>query len=285
MALPLVDERSRAAAPVRRPRPRRYLMCPPEFFDVVYAINPWMRPQVPVDRARALRQWQGLVATLRSLGHEVEVIDAVSGLPDMVFAANSALVLDGTVLASRFRHRQRRREEAPYRQWLARHGFHDVHIAEHVSEGEGDFAVAGSLLVAGWGIRTVERALREAQEVFGRPVIGLRLVDPRYYHLDTALVVLDDHEIAYYPPAFSPGSRRALVRLFPDAIEADEADAGVLGLNAVSDGYHVVMPAQAPGLAARLRARGFEPVPVDVSEFLKAGGGVKCCALELRGAA
>ena len=82
--------------------------------------------------------------------------------------------------------------------------------------------------------------------------------------------------------AFSPGSQAALRRLFPDAILADAADAEVLGLNAVSDGRHVVLPAQATGLAAQLRERGYEPIGVDLSELRKAGGGPKCCTLTLR---
>ena len=174
-------------------------------------------------------------------------------------------------------------EEGPYREWFARHGYTEARPATHVSEGEGDFTVIGSVVLGGWGIRTAEETLREVQETFGRPVVGLRLVDARYYHLDTALVALDDETIACYPPAFSPGSRRVLERLFPDAIRVAEADARVLGLNAVSDGHHVVLPVAATGLAAQLRERGFEPVPVDVSELLKAGGSVKCCTLELRG--
>jgi N-dimethylarginine dimethylaminohydrolase len=285
MAISIVEQAERR--PVRlRPRPtpggRRYLLCPPAFFDVVYSINPWMDPRTPVDRGRAQRQWEDLVAVYRSLGHDVEFVDPVPGLPDMVFAANSALVLDGRVLLSRFRHRERRDEEGPYREWFVEHGY-EVMAAAHVSEGEGDFLSVGPWLLAGWGIRTAEESLREVQEVFGRPVVGLRLIDARYYHLDTALVALDDETIAYYPPAFSPGSRRVLERLFPDAIRVAEADAHVLGLNAVSDGRHVVLPGAATGLAAQLRERGFEPVPVDVSELLKAGGSVKCCTLELRG--
>ncbi len=258
-------------------------MCRPEAFAVDYSINPWMRPSVPVHRARALRQWESLVDCYRSLGHAVELIDPAPGLPDMVFAANSALVLDGRVLAARFRHPERRGEEVPYRAWFASSGFTDIVVGTEPSEGEGDFAVAGDLILAGYGFRSSPVAHEEAREVFGRRVVSLRLVDPRFYHLDTALAVLDDGEIMWFPPAFSSESRHALRRLFPDAVAAEEVDALVLGLNAVSDGYHVVLPAQATGLAARLRARGFEPVPVDVSELRKAGGGVKCCTLELRG--
>jgi hypothetical protein len=121
-------------------------MCRPEAFAVDYSINPWMRPSVPVDRARALRQWESLVGCYRSLGHAVELIDPAPGLPDMVFAANSALVLDGRVLVARFRHPERRGEEALYRAWFASSGFTDIDVGTEPREGEGDFAVAGDLV-------------------------------------------------------------------------------------------------------------------------------------------
>ena len=113
------------------------------------------------------------------------------------------------------------------------------------------------------------------------PVVSLELVDPRFYHLDTALAVLDDQTIAYYPPAFSEAAQDQLRALFPDAIVVGSADAYVLGLNAVSDGLHVVHPSAATGFAAQLRDAGFEPVGVDLSELLKGGGSVKCCTLEV----
>jgi len=122
----------------------------------------------------------------------------------------------------------------------------------------------------------------ELADLFGLPVIPLRLVDPRFYHLDTALVVLDAHTAAYYPAAFDDASVAALTSHFGELIEAKDEDAEVLGLNAISDGRHVVLPAQATGLRGQLTAAGFEPVPVDLSELLKAGGGPKCCTLELR---
>ena len=112
-------------------------------------------------------------------------------------------------------------------------------------------------------------------------MVSLELVDPRFYHLDTALAVLDDTTIAYYPPAFSDESRARLLELFPDAIEVASADAYVLGLNAVSDGLHVVHPAAATGFAEQLSDAGFVPIGVDLSELLKGGGSVKCCTLEV----
>jgi N-dimethylarginine dimethylaminohydrolase len=275
--------RPRAAADAERmATPRRYLMCRPEHFTVAYAINPWMDVTRGADRDLAVRQWETLRQTYLSLGHEVELIDPEPGLPDMVFAANGGLVVEGHALGARFTHAERRAEGPAYLRRLGTLDLKSVTEPVHVNEGEGDFLVVGDLILAGTGFRTDPGAHTEVQELFGVPVISLQLVDPRFYHLDTALAVLDDDDVAYLPEAFSPGSLSVLRHLFPDAVQASEADAVVLGLNAVSDGRHVVLPTQATRLAEQLRERGYEPVGVDLSELLKAGGSVKCCTLELR---
>ena len=261
---------------------RRYLMCRPTYFAVDYAINPWMDPTAPVDAELAVAQWTRLHELYLSLGHTVDLIDPVPGLPDMVFAANGATVVDGKVLAARFRHPERSDEGPAYASWLAEHGY-PVHQARFVNEGEGDYLFTGVRILAGTGFRTDPRSHFQARQVFGRPVVSLRLVDPRFYHLDTALAVLDHDEIMYYPAAFSARSRATLRRLYPDAILASDADAEVFGLNAVSDGRNVVLAERATGLAGQLRERGFVPIGVDLSELMKSGGSAKCCTLELRG--
>jgi N-dimethylarginine dimethylaminohydrolase len=267
----------------RTATPRSYLMCPPENFDVTYAINPWMRPDAPVDPALAMRQWETLKQTYESLGHSVSTIEPVVGLPDMVFAANGATVIDGAVLGVRFRYPQRAGEAEAYLNWFRSNGWQSVHAAEHVNEGEGDILVAGDgTILAGYGFRSDFEAGEELAATFGRRVVSLRLVDPRFYHLDTALCVLDGSTAMYYPAAFDDAGRAALASTFAELIEAKDEDAEVLGLNAVSDGRRVVLAAAATGLARSLRSRGFEVVPVDMSELLKAGGGAKCCTLELR---
>jgi len=263
--------------------PRSYLMCPPEYFAVTYAINPWMRPDAPVDAARAMRQWTALRATYESLGHSVATIEPVAELPDMVFAANGATVVDSTVLGVRFRYPERGGEADAYLSWFRSHGYTRVRSPACVNEGEGDILVAGDTLLAGYGFRSEVAAAAELAAVFGRRVVSLRLVDPRFYHLDTALCVLDASTAMYYPAAFDDAGRAALASVFDELIEAKDEDAEALGLNAVSDGLHVVLAQQADGLARSLFARGFVPVPVDMSELLKAGGGAKCCTLELRG--
>jgi arginine dihydrolase len=262
---------------------RRYLLCRPTYFAVDYAINPWMDPTAPVDVDRAIAQWTALAETYRALGHTVELIDPVPGLPDMVFAANGATVIDGKVLGSQFRYPERAEEGPAYLDWFAQQGF-ATEEAKSVNEGEGDLLLTERYLLAGTGFRTDLPAHAQAQELFGRPVITLQLVDPRFYHLDTALTVLGGPAgIAYLPEAFSAGSRKVLRQLFPDAVLANEDDAAVLGLNAVSDGHTVVMPRQAVGLMEQLHTRGYRPVGVDLSELRKAGGGPKCCTLEVRG--
>ncbi|MEU3771043.1 dimethylargininase [Amycolatopsis keratiniphila] len=263
---------------------RHYLMVRPTYFDVEYSINPWMDPKKPTDTELAIAQWEWLRDLYADLGHRVELLDPLPGLPDMVFAANGATVVDGQVLVARFHHVQRAGESDAYLKWFRDNGYRYVRQAQWVNEGEGDYLVAGKTILAGTGFRTNPEAHNESREFFGRPVTKLTLIDPRYYHLDTALAVLDEDTVMYYPGAFSEESRLLLKELYPDAILASEADASVFGLNAVSDGKHVVLPQAATELTAQLREHGFEPIGADLSELLKAGGSVKCCTLELRAA-
>jgi N-dimethylarginine dimethylaminohydrolase len=266
----------------RAATPRHYLMVRPTYFDVEYAINPWMDPRKPTFTELAVAQWEWLRDLYVELGHRVELLAPVPGLPDMVFAANGAIMVHGQVLVARFRHTQRCAESAAYLDWFRARGYSRVRQAQWINEGEGDYLVAGRHVLAGSGFRTNSEAHVEAEEYFGVPVIGLTLVDPRYYHLDTALAVLDDDTVMYYPQAFSADSRALLAELYPDAIMASDADAEAFGLNAVSDGRHVVLPQAATGLIAQLREHGFDPIGADLSELLKGGGSVKCCTLELR---
>ncbi|MGD1279460.1 dimethylargininase [Mycobacterium seoulense] len=264
----------------RTPRARRYAMTPPAFFAVEYAINPWMDVTTPVDVGLAHAQWENLRTTYLRLGHRVEVIEPVPGLPDMVYAANGGFIAGGVAIVARFRFAERAGESRAYAEWMSALGYRPV-STRHVNEGQGDLLMIGEKVLAGYGFRTDRRAHAEISAALSAPVVSLELVDPRFYHLDTALAVLDDHTIAFYPPAFSAAAQARLHALFPDAIVVGSADAYVLGLNVVSDGMHVVLPSAAMGFAEQLRDAGFEPVGVDLSELLKGGGSVKCCTLEV----
>ncbi|MFB3978684.1 MULTISPECIES: dimethylargininase [Microbacterium] len=270
---------------------RRYLMCRPEHFTVSYSINPWMEPSRPTDTDLALRQWQSLYDTYVALGHEIELIDPVEGLPDMVYTANGGFVIDGVAYGPKFRFRERADEAPAFIDWFAANGFEVAEPVE-VNEGEGDFLLVGDTILAGTGFRSTGDSHREVGEVFSREVVSLTLTDPRFYHLDTAIAVLDPVEgvggvekanIAYLPNAFDERSQAILRERYPDAIRVSDADGAVFGLNSASDGKNVIISPRAKGFEAQLRERGYTPVLVDLSELLLGGGGIKCCTLELRG--
>lgn len=261
----------------------RVLMCRPEHFTVSYRINPWMHPEEPTDTALAVRQWDALHRAYLDLGVHVELIDGLPAQPDMVYAANGGFTVDGIAYTTRFAHAERAGEAPAYDARLAELGYRVVRARE-VNEGEGDLLLVGDAILAGHGFRTSLAAHAELAALTGREVVSLRLVNPSYYHLDTALAVLDGPRglIAYLPSAFDEASLSVLRARYPDAILASEADAAVLGMNAYAVGRSVVIAAQATGFAAQLRERGYTPVGVDLSELLLGGGGVKCCTLELR---
>lgn len=271
--------------------PLRLLMCEPRHFTVSYEINPWMDATRPVDTRTALAQWHRLHDLYVDLGHHVDLIEPLPGLPDMVYAANGATVVDGVAYGARFTHPERAPEAAAYLAWCEAAGL-QTHPASETNEGEGDLLLAGDVILAGTGLRTTREAHTEAASALGRAVVTLELVDPRFYHLDTALTVLrglgggsaGGVDVAYFPSAFSTASQDVLRTLFPDALLADEADAAVLALNAVSDGENVVLAAQAVCYGHELRERGYTTHPVDLSELLRGGGGAKCCTLVVRGA-
>ncbi|QHC57412.1 dimethylargininase [Rathayibacter sp. VKM Ac-2760] len=277
----MTDTAVLATAPTRTAVSKTVLMCRPEHFTVVYRINPWMDPQVPTDTALAVRQWQTLYDTYVGLGFDVQLIEPEAGLPDMVYAANGGFVIDGIAYGASFTYPERQPEGPAYMDWFRGAGF-DVREPAEVNEGEGDFLLVGERILAGTGFRSASDSHAEVARIFGREVVTLELVNPSFYHLDTAIAVLDDTNIAYLPSAFSEEGNRVLRELYPDAILVSEEDASVLGLNSFSDGLNVVIASRAAGFERQLRERGYHPIGVDLSELLLGGGGVKCCTLELR---
>jgi len=275
------NESPAPAAVVRTPVTRTVLMCKPDYFTVVYRINPWMDPALPTDTSLAVAQWQTLYDTYVGLGFDVHLIDPIDGLPDMVYAANGGFVIDGVAYGAKFTYPQRQPEGPAYMDWFGANGF-DVREPVEINEGEGDFLLVGDVILAGTGFRSASNSHEEVASIYGRPVITLKLVNPSFYHLDTAVAVLDDTNIAYLPSAFDEASLAILRERYPDAVIVTEEDAAILGLNSYSDGYNVVIAAKAKDFERQLRERGYNPIGVDLSELLLGGGGVKCCTLELR---
>lgn len=271
-------------------------MSAPDFYEVSYRINPWMEPERWLPSARQLgdeaRQgWQRLKSTYEQLGAVVEVQAPAAGLPDMVFTANAAMVLDRKVLLARFACAERRGEEAHDRAFfdaLHARGVLDEIVeppAGMLFEGAGDaqWDARRELLWVGHGQRTSGGMHRVISEIYSVAAEPLHLVDPRFYHLDTCLCLLPGGEALFYPPAFSADScARLRGRIGPDLlIEASHEDAHHLAVNAVGLGRDVVMCHASARLRAVLSERGYRTHVVPLEPFNRSGGGTYCLTLRL----
>jgi N-dimethylarginine dimethylaminohydrolase len=265
-------------------------------FEVSYVINPWMRPMLWREspaalRARAKLCWQQLHDNLRARGIQIHLVEAVPGLPDLVFPANAAVVLERRVLLSRFAHVERRGEEPVFNaffQSLQRDG-----VVESVAslppgivqEGAGDclWDAHRQLFWVGYGQRSCRAAAEVIADYFACDIQPLELVDSRFYHLDIALAVLESGELLYCPRAFSPAGLAAIHSRVPAAlrIEVTEEEAAQFCINTVS--LHGCLYMTPPGkrLAGLLAARGYHLYQTDLTPFLLAGGGAACLTLRL----
>ncbi len=264
------------------------LMCPPDHYGVDYVINPWMQDQLGrTDRALARRQWDGLRQVLAAEA-EIALVEAQPGLPDMVFTANAGLVQGNVAVVSHFRSFERQGEEPFFRAWFEHNGFSIAPWPkEVVFEGAGDALVddCHDLIWSGYGFRSDVAAAGLLEKAFGIESIPIRLIDPRFYHLDTCLCPLAGGWLMYYPPAFDVASLAEIGRRVPKEkhIAVSEADALQFACNAVNLDGRVIMNGASQELQTRLRAAGFTPVVTPLSEFLKAGGTAKCLTLKFRG--
>jgi N-dimethylarginine dimethylaminohydrolase len=255
-------------------------MCPPEYFDVSYEINPWMHLDIQPDHARAARQWDALYTIITEvIGAKVSLIEPVFGVPDMVFTANAGLVSGQLFLPTTFRYVQRQPEMPYFRRWFEKHGYEIADLGSGPFEGEGDALLHGDLLLAGFGPRSAHGPHTELARLTGRLVLSLELVDSKYYHLDVCFASLSNNAFVYYPPAFSSKARLALEELPGEKIEITPSDADHFGANAVVIGRDIVINSGATDLANELAKRGYRVHPTDLSEFVKAGGSAKCLTL------
>ena len=260
------------------------LMCPPDFYGIEYEINPWMHRERQVDRPVAREQWQQLHDRLTELGAKVSLLAPVSGLPDLVFTANAAMVYRQTAIVSRFRHAQRQGEEELDAVWLAANGFKVQRLPDdHYFEGAGDALFCGDTLFAGYRQRSDAGTLQEVGSLVSCRVIPLELVDPYYYHLDTCFCPLAPGEAIYFPGAFDDYGRKVLSELVPNLLEVAAEEAQSFACNAVVVGRTVVTNTGCPQLHAALAERGYAALATPLGEFVKAGGSAKCLTLRLDG--
>jgi N-dimethylarginine dimethylaminohydrolase len=273
-----------------------FLMCRPDHFSVDYAINPWMNPQSWAHESKVLvaasqREWTALYRALAGLGAAIELVPPAAGLPDLVFTANAAVVLDRTAVPARFRHKERRGEEEPFERVfcaLQRRGLIDRVVTlphDLVLEGAGDcvFDRTRNIFWMGYGPRSDRNASTVIKDIFTVETVPLELVDPRFYHLDTALCSLTRGEALFVPAAFTPQGLACIhERVAPShRIEVAMEDACNLAANAVCIGDTIVMSQCSGRLHRRLAEQGYHVITTPLPSFLRSGGSAFCLTLRL----
>jgi N-dimethylarginine dimethylaminohydrolase len=263
---------------------RRYLLCPPEHFGVLYEINPWMHQEVAVDVDVAVAQWDALRRTLVDAGAEVATIDQPEGVPDLVFTANAGLV-DSTrrvFVPAHFRHPERQPETEVFTRWFADRGWAVERLPAEVGhEGAGDALPFGGVLVSGYRPRSDAAAATHLTRILDIPVRALELVDGRLYHLDLTFCPLDDRRAMCAPLGWDSYGRAVIEALVPEPLWLEDDEALAFCANSVVVGSTVVMPTCPPRVGRILEGWGFDVVVCPVDEFLKAGGGCRCLTLAL----
>jgi N-dimethylarginine dimethylaminohydrolase len=263
-----------------------YLMCPPEWYDVDYVINPWMAGNLhQPSRDIAFMQWKNLYQELQRIA-DVRLLHAREGAPDMVFVAHAALVQHGVAAMSSFTHPQRQAEERHVRQWFEDAGFLLWATPRETSfEGEGDalFDANGGHLWAAHGVRTCKISHRHVASAWHSPVTSLHLVDPRFYHLDLCFAPLSGGYLLYFPEAFDVASLKKIEAAYAaeKRIAVSEMEATQFACNVINAGQEILMGAVETDLAKRLMKLGFEVTELELSEFQRGGGSAKALALRL----
>ena len=263
----------------------RLLVCSPEYFQIDYEINPWMRRENAVVPSRAVSQWQVLMNVFeQDIGIGIERMKPVPGLPDLVFTANAGVVSGRRVVISRFRYPERRREEPYFAQWFHGHGYEVVTLEESLYfEGAGDLLGFPDTWFGGYRQRSDIRAFPKLSEIFQREIIPLELIDHRFYHLDTCFCPLSGGELLYFPAAFDAYGLVAIAQRIPEEqrLAVPEEEAIRFACNAVCIGKHIVIPAGCPRTTRLLEDRGYHTHDVELAEFMKSGGAAKCLTLAL----
>ena len=269
--------------------PIQLLMCSPEHFGVHYSINPWMCAHLNNTNSNtALKQWNNLRTTLEKYA-TVTTLTPQPELPDLVFVANAGLADGEKILLSHFRTPERQREEPHLARWFEQAGYQTHTLARGLFfEGGGDALFENDTrLWLGHGFRSDVRVKATLEQHFSLPVVPLELVDPHFYHLDTCFCPLRDHEVLYYPGAFSKSAQETINRLIPrdKQITVTREDADRFACNAIfletTDKPIIVVNALSDPLRLELETRGYTVICCPVDEFLKAGGATRCLSLAL----
>lgn len=263
--------------------PFKFLMCPPDYYEIAYEINPWMNIRKNVNPAVARAQWDLLYKLLTDqLGVQVELINPVKGLPDMVFTASAGLIWNRTFIRSNFRPKPRQPEAAFFEAWFQEHHYEIATLPKVLYfEGESDAFIAGDYLFCGYHFRSDIQAHHLVAEIVQKKMVSLALTDERFYHLDTCFCPISNKTALYYGKAFNESDHGNLKRQIPNSVLVRLEEALKFICNSIVVGHKIIVPAKCPQTTEMLRLLGYQVYPVDLSEFIKAGGNAKCLVLTL----
>jgi N-dimethylarginine dimethylaminohydrolase len=260
----------------------KVLMCAPSHYTIQYEINPWMKLTNAINPVVAREQWKSLVGVLENLGVDVWKVPQKKGCPDMVFTANAGIVHGKTFIPSHFRYKERQAETPAFVSYFRKKKYRIDDVTRGVYfEGEGDLLSYRDILIGGFRYRSEMAAHEKVSAALKRRLITLELAQPHFYHLDTCFFPLDERTVIYYPAAFDEYGRKAIERFIENPVTVTKADAHRFACNAFRVGRKVVLNLVSRTLKQRLHKLGYEAVETPTSEFVKAGGSVKCLLLKL----
>ena len=262
---------------------KQIVMCPPDFYNIEYSINPWMDTGNTVIKENALKQYNKLKTSFENASAEITELPPVKGLPDMVYATNAGYAGNNIFIKANFKAAQRKYEADEAEKFFAKKGFDIFTMPGDIAfEGEGDLIRSESKYFLGCGIRSDEKAAEILGKIIGKEIVPLELVNPYFYHLDTCFGPINDDLVVINPVAFSDNSLKTIHAKFKNVIFANEQDNSVLGCNLIVTGTNVFLGS---GISDILRTGilsfGYSVNEIKMSEFLKGGGSVKCLSLEV----
>lgn len=260
-------------------------MCPPDYFDINYSINPWMDKSIKVNTNKE-GQWQSLVNKFKELNVDLEFIQPQKNYPDMTYV-DAGIIYKNVFIPSNFKHKERQGEKKYYIDWFKKNEFKILEISEKFYfEGHGDTLWVGKNLFFGHGFRSCLKAQDKIQDIFNTldntvNIVSVELTDPRFYHLDTCFCPINESQALYFPGAISKKSIEKLERKI-GLIEVTEADAFRFACNSVVINNDIIIPAGTKTTCDALESIGYRTHQIEMDEFIKGGGACKCLSFPIK---
>lgn len=276
-----------------RQDPKKVMLCTPEFFDVKDVKNIYMNNK-EVNPIVVKRQWLKLKDEYLKLKERKLIDDVVflRGEPeceDMVFVVNQSFPWitqkgEKVAIMSNMKFESRQKEVFLVEKFYEEIGYRPIKLSgKEVFEGMGDAIPhpGKRLIYGGYGHRTTKEALTEVAQILDTPIVLLKLIDERFYHLEKCFLPLDIDTVMICAEAFDLESLKSIHLLFKNVIRIPPIEAsGRLSITS-----HIFYDRKTKSKIAimhygsafaynELIKLGYEIIEVDTSEFIKSGGSV-----------